>query len=265
MPTVIRTLDTVSADSVGLPDERPDVRERLLYQAPELVRAFRANSGFETAGADIGWRCRKTDAIMRPAFGAYLPTRTKSHAAFNNRAALVYGTATGQEGAMVGAGFLPLNASFSFILVGMVGPGENAYELGSGADPNGASPFWIRQTSAGGLAAKLGTGTVNAATVRPPSAGSTMIIVSYDVITGELKIMVHLESVPTVVSAGVVPTDSDMLVVGAAGTPGTTFTSEIDGGALAELLQFNVPILSSGYGNILAAGRGMVASYYGIA
>lgn len=266
MNTLVRKIDIISADAVAIPGITEDYRESMLLNHPNLKYAWRANSGFETSGPDIGWKCRKSDAILRPALGTYLPAKIAPHASYNNRAALDFNTAAGQEGAMIGPGLFPNAGSFTVMFYGRGGsPAETAFMLGTGDDPGGTAYFALRQTNTGGLSARMNPNPATSPTLRLASAGPTLMIAGWNAGTGSAKIMVHTDLSPTVSTAGNTVPANGNLIVGNAGTPGVHAGAAITDGEVAEVLVFNIDLFAAGNESLLAAARGMVVDYYAIA
>lgn len=253
MATLLTQLPTENPDSVGIAAiALPTADELAVYDA--VKNWWRADSGVGAAS----WVDRKNGAALSK-LGSSMPVAAVS-AAYNGQKTVGF---TNLNYALGHDTILSTAGSFSVVTVGRAGPSDNANLWGSGGTGTQTRLF----NSTGGavqfnLNAEAGTADGSATYPRVNANGPYIAICSYDA-PGD-RAHIRLDRGRWSSNRAATTNNANAhLTVGAAG-PAGSLSAAIDGGDIAEVLYFDVPLLATAQADLLATLESYLGTRYAI-
>lgn len=268
MSTVITKRPYANPDSVGITAvDLPTTDELTIFDA--CAQWWRA----DVALSDTAWRDRKGDTPLTMVNGA-TPVAAVV-AAYNGKKAVQFPTGAGSLIAtdifpVVGSGGIVAGGgSYSIVVVGRAGPSpDNAFLLGGGAASSSAQ-LRVQHLASGEISFTPSgdtpyTNSNIPSYPRVAADGPNIIVASYDDPADVAKIRINrgrfASATATTAAAGA---SNAQLTVNGTGPLGAT--GKIDGGEIAEIMIFRLPLLAVANAGVLATVEAYLGTRYGIA
>lgn len=247
----------------GLPVINVLPAEYDIVEMASLLEWFRADTGVAGSGAAFRWTGRKNGFQLQPANGD-APGVNASYQ--NSKAAVTFPVAGAGVGDLYDAGghnLWPVGSDYSFAIVGSMAAGTYGCLIGN---TNVAHALVQSVRDTGQIAVKHQVTKSNIVVTPLAYAGPALVlvVVSYDFAAKTLRLFVNGEIIITksAVDQEVLP---GQLRVGGAGPVGAGHNSfRLAGGAVAELLAFNVALHKAEHAESLAKIHGYLKTRYAI-
>lgn len=252
--TTYRQLPTVSDAAGALSPLLVTDAERALMANPNLLFWWRARDGF-TRG--VNWRDRKTDKMLLPTYQDRTPT-VAANADFNNKLVAEFLDTGGEQGQMLAASILPVNASFSVVSVGRKANGAVSNQL---LWANSDASTQLRHTAEGYVRFQVGgSGVAGGQIITDIFLTQVMLAVcSYDDPgdTAGLRVNRGVKNTTAANANTIHNTDAGFKIGGG--------NDQFKKGQLAEIMVFDNALHLAANAALLAQVEGYLGTLYGIA